>query len=78
MLSSINEQNQDYLRQGVAEASAEQVENLVFLQETLLIIRGLLGEGAMHATTLSDLTGTSSSTRISLALTSKTVSSYWA
>lgn len=62
----------------MAEASAEQVENLVFLQETLLIIRGLLGEGAMHATTSSDLTGTSSSTRISLALTSKTVSSYWA
>lgn len=74
MLSSITERIPDYTRQGVPEASAEQVELLTSLQEALLIVRGLLGEGATHSSILSDLTATSASTRISLALTSQALS----
>lgn len=73
MLSDITERIPDYSRQGVPEASAGQVEGLVLLQEVLLLIRGLLGESATHGTVLSDLTASSASTRISLALTSQTL-----
>ena len=74
MLSNITSNQTDYVRQGVLEATAEQVEALILLQEALLIVRGLLGESATHSTILSDLTATSASTRISLALTSKAFS----
>lgn len=75
MLSSRAKEDLDYLRQGMPEASAEQEQDLAFLQEALLLIRGLLGEAATHAATLDDLTANRTSTRISLALTSKLLSS---
>lgn len=71
MLSSPAERDPDYLRRGPVEATADQMQDLVVLQETLLLVRGLLGEAATHAAILDDLTANSTSTRVCLALTSK-------
>ena len=73
MLSSKAGSNLEYLCHEAPEATVEQLEDLVTLQEILLLLRGLLGEAATHAAVLDDLTATPASIRSSLVLTSESV-----
>ena len=71
MLSGAAGTDTDCLRLDVPEASLQQLEDIVSLQEALLLMRGLLGEAATHSAILDDLTVNSASTRICLAMTSE-------
>lgn len=70
LLSDPAERDPEYFRR-VPAVTRGQLDCLTCLQETLLILRALLGEAMTHLGALDDLTANSAAMRISLALTSR-------